>query len=618
MNQAADGPAPAARWALAQDAIALIAIDPHGLGGIVLRARAGPVRERWLAALAATLPDRQRKLPAHATEGRLIGGLDLGATLASGRPVAERGLLAQAHGGLITAAMAERMSATVAALLGQALDTGYVTLARDGFSDRHAARFGVVALDESAGDEEHVPAALTDRLAFHLELEGIASTDTGVTAPGAERIALARRQLRQVEVPDALIDALCAAADALGVASLRAWTQAVHAARCCAALDGRTLADESDAALAARLVLAPRATRLPAPPATPQDASEPSEAEPSEAEPPQPPAPPPQHDPADPPAADPPPDTRDAEQSACVDQASLQDIVLAAAAAAIPPGLLARIKNAGRTANRGSVSGRTGAYRKAGVRGRPIGVKPGDRRSGARLSVIETLRAAAPWQRLRRCQPGMALSPLRVVVRAQDFRVLRHRERSETTTIFVVDASGSAAIHRLAEAKGAVELLLADCYVRRDQVALIAFRGSTAETLLPPTRSLVRAKRSLGGLPGGGATPLAAGIDAAGVLALNVRRHGATPTIVFLTDGRANIARDGSPGRARAEADADAAARTFAASGFATLLLDISPRAQPQAQALANHLGAAYLALPYADARGMSSVVRAFLPGAVA
>ena len=104
-----------------------------------------------------------------------------------------------------------------------------------------------------------------------------------------------------------------------------------------------------------------------------------------------------------------------------------------------------------------------------------------------------------------------------------------------------MDASGSSALHRLAEAKGAIELLLASCYVRRDRVALVAFRGQSAELLLPPTRSLVRAKRSLASLPGGGGTPLAAGIDVSLLLADAVQRRGGTPTIVLLTDGRANV-----------------------------------------------------------------------------
>ena len=192
--------------------------------------------------------------------------------------------------------------------------------------------------------------------------------------------------------------------------------------------------------------------------------------------------------------------------------------MLAAAAAAIPPDLLAQLRlGTLRRAAPDAVGPRRAAA--AGGRARPADGRPARRpQAGARLNVVETLRAAAPWQPLRRRERGHRRRPGSRSGR-DDFRVTRFKQRTRTTTIFVVDASGSAALNRLAEAKGAVELLLADCYVRRDQVALLAFRGREAELLLPPTRSLVRAKRSLAGLPGGGGTPLAAGIDAALALA---------------------------------------------------------------------------------------------------
>jgi magnesium chelatase subunit D len=198
-----------------------------------------------------------------------------------------------------------------------------------------------------------------------------------------------------------------------------------------------------------------------------------------------------------------------------------------------------------------------------------------------------------------------------VEVRQDDFRITRYKQRSETTTIFVVDASGSAALHRLAEAKGAVELLLADCYVRRDRVAMVAFRGPGAELLLPPTRSLVRAKRSLAGLPGGGGTPLAAGIDAAVELADGVQRRGGTPVVVLLTDGRANVSREGIGGRAQAAEDALASARAFRVADLKALVVDMSPRPRPDAEKLAHEMGAVYLPLPHADAAALSGAVQA-------
>jgi magnesium chelatase subunit D len=287
----------------------------------------------------------------------------------------------------------------------------------------------------------------------------------------------------------------------------------------------------------------------------------------------------------------------------------LQDVVLEAAQAAIPAGLLAqlRIGRAPRGSGAGT-AGRAGVLRSGGARGRPCGVRSGPPRGQSRLNIMETLRTAAPWQRLR----GRVLEhDTRVRIDPGDFRVTQYQERTRTLTIFAVDASGSSALNRLAEAKGAVELLLADCYIRRDQVAVIAFRGRTAELLLPPTRSLVRAKRQLAGLPGGGGTPLAAALDNALIVANQARRRGESPLLVLLTDGRANVARNGSGGREAAHADALLAARRLRQAGVASLFVDTSPRPNGLAETLAAAMNAQYIPLPFADARSLSSVVSA-------
>ncbi len=588
-----DRPA-ASPWQDAALAAALFAVDPAGIGGVVLRARAGPVRDRWLAMLRDLLPadSTVRRVPVHVTDSRLLGGLDLSATLKAGRPIAERGLLAEADGGVLLIAMAERLEPATAAKLAAAMDTGEVVVERDGLGLRTPAMFGVVALDEGIAEDERPPTALADRLAFHLDLEGIGVRDLADAPPfRAAEIAAAREAVGSIEAEDAHLEALCVVGLALGVASIRAILLALRTALAAAALAGRQRMSEEDVALAARLVLAPRATRLPVSEA---DASETPETD--------------QPQPEDPGPDD---DGRDPTED---DLRDLQDIVLEAAAAAIPAGLLELLRNPDQRRGSRGAAGRAGARKLGARRGRPVGTRRGDLRSGARLDVLETLRTAAPWQPLRRRsaeQAGNQRSPARVIVLPEDFRVIRYKHRTETTAIFVVDASGSAALHRLAEAKGAVELLLADCYVRRDQVALIAFRGEGAELVLPPTRSLVRAKRSLAGLPGGGGTPLAAAIDAALTLALASQRKGQSPSVILLTDGRANVARDGSPGRARAQEEAQVAAREVRAAGVAALVVDTSPRPQAAAERLAAEMAARYLPLPYADAAALSGAVRA-------
>ena len=573
----------AARWADAALAATLFAVDPVGTGGVALRALAGPARERWLSALAGLLPvgTPLRRLPLHATDGRLLGGLDLAATLRVGRPVAERGLLAEADGGVVVAVMAERLPPSTTARLAAVLDTGAVVLERDGLSGRDSTRIGLVALDEGMAEDERTPPALLDRLAFHLDLAEVAAADLGVMPYGPSDVVTARGRLRQVEASAGVHEALCMGAIALGIGSSRAPWLALRVARASAALAGRAEVEPADLTLAGRLVLAPRATALP-------------QGNDSAPEP-----PPPDSGPED-----------ERETPPSETELPLSDLILTAAAAAIPPDLLAQLRLGTLRRARQAHGGRAGAARQTGARGRPTGVRRGDPKSGARLNVVETLRAAAPWQPLRRHERGDTAAT-RVEVRPDDFRITRFKQRTRTTTIFVVDASGSAALNRLAEAKGAVELVLADCYVRRDQVALLAFRGREAELLLPPTRSLVRAKRSLAGLPGGGGTPLAAGIDAALALADPIRRKGETPILILLTDGRANVARDGSGGRPKAEEDALAAARAVRAEGLTALVLDISPKPQPLARQVAQEMGARYLPLPFANAATVSAAARA-------
>ncbi|WP_428374632.1 VWA domain-containing protein [Lichenicoccus sp.] len=586
----------------------LFALQPSGL---VLRIRAGVgvTRDAFLAALRALLPETAPILrcPAHPTSEALLGGLDLSATLAAGRPVQRQGLIARAAGGVLLMASAERLPGETASLLCASLD-------------RENAP-GLVALDEGEPDED-LPGVLLDRVALRVELDALRPGP--LQAPG-ERALLseARRRLQGLVTPVPVADALCSAALALGVFPMRATMLAAGIARLAAALAGHAQVEADDAALAAALVLAPRATTIPMPPEAPAQ-DPPQAAEPQPAEPP---------DATSPAASDAPPDSgpqeaetqppdppdsgsRDDSEDRKAAPDDMRETVLAAAAAMLPPHLL----DAPPLAARGSASGaqgRAGAGAVLGTRGRPLTPRPGRPGQGNRLALVETLRHAAPWQKPRRAaasrRTGMseAEAPRRLLVQLSDLHVSRCSRRPRSTAIFLVDASGSAAMHRLAEAKGAIELLLGECYVRRDRVALLAFRGSGAELLLPPTGALARARRSLAALPGGGGTPVASGLDAALALASQLRRLGETALIVMLTDGRANIARDGTPGRARAEQDARASATRLRAAGLPALLVDIAPRVQPHAEALAASMGARYLRLMQGEPERLSRAVRA-------
>ena len=583
-------------WSLAVQAAALLAIDPVGLAGARIHAGAGPVRDAWMSLLQSLMGDAAwKRMPVNITDERLLGGLDLSATLSAGRPILQQGVLADVNGGTLILAMAERLPSATGAKLAQVMDSGEIHIVRDGIDQRRDSRFAVIALDEGVSEEEVLLPGLRDRLAFDLDLRSVSwkeVRDYPANLISSEEIVAARARLLDVNIGDELLQAVCGTAMALGVDSARATLMTLSAARANAALNGDLEVGGGDVRAAAELVLAPRATRLPP---TPQSEASPEQEQEPEQEP-----PPPPEENEQPPESESDPSSEQNPQA-------LEDQILEATKAAIPAGLLSQLLAGGM--QRRASSGKSGAAVKGGLRGRPAGSRRAMPAHGSRLHLMDTLRAAAPWQKIRKATAKNQQA--KIQVRAEDFHVARIKQKTATTTLFVVDASGSSALNRLAEAKGAVELLLADCYVRRDQVALIAFRGKQAELLLPPTRSLVRAKRSLSGLPGGGGTPLATAIDTAASVAEGLQRRGITPVIVLLTDGRANVARSGSGGRELAFSEAMEAARQLAVMQMSVLFIDTSPQPQKPAADLAAAMRARYLPLPLAGAATVSLAVRA-------
>ncbi|MDZ4842103.1 MAG: magnesium chelatase ATPase subunit D, partial [Hyphomicrobium aestuarii] len=165
---------PAAADMRAAQALALLAVDPVGLGGAVLASRATPARDAWVTALieASGANTPVRRIPLHVADDRLNGGLDLAATLASGRPIAMRGLLAEANGGIVVLANAERIAPLVASSIALAIENGH--------SAGHAARFAVVALDEGDDTDEAAPAQIQDRLAFRIDAASFEAIPAGL------------------------------------------------------------------------------------------------------------------------------------------------------------------------------------------------------------------------------------------------------------------------------------------------------------------------------------------------------------------------------------------------------------------------------------------------------
>ena len=575
--------------------------------------RAGTMRgAHGGTALHGQIDAQMIELPLGVTEDRLLGGLDLERTLATGKREVSRGLLAQADGRVLYVDSINLLDSDIAIYLAHALESRHVFVERESVSATHASDFALVATYNPAEGEPS--SLLRDRVGLIVEALGEASPDIRAeiierdlrfesdpagftedfafeTAQIKEAIEAGRTRLPGVLVSMERRRQIAQIAMRLGVEGNRADLFALKAARANAALAGRGSVEDDDVVVAIQLVLAPRATTLP----LAEDA-----------------------------ATRPGPSRHGNEQQNQADNqdradsssAGIEDVIIAAIDSRAPKDLLAVEQTRSRSARCGKrVKG------SPSNRGRYVSSEPRPHRD-ARVAIDATLRAAAPFQLLRMVADSGATRPEmgdearsgtrgahRVKIQPNDLRYKKFKHRSGIMFIFAVDASGSMALNRMAQAKGALTRLLGEAYLHRDKVALISFRGDGSHVLLAPTRSVELAKRIVDAMPAGGGTPISAGVLTAIELARRSRLQGMSQAmLVLFTDGRANV----GLGHGRAiDDELKQLGALLGAEGIASVIVDTKARflSNGEGRALAGQLGARYVYLATASSETTYRVV---------
>jgi magnesium chelatase subunit D len=562
-------------------------------------------------------------LPLNVTTDRLLGGIDLERTVETGAMHYTAGLLAEADGGLLLAAGINLLDTSLVDQVAAALEAGFVRVEREGMSATFHSRFrligtydaaegqvtahlkdraGLLIAGEPAGSAEDIMEAVSRAIRFEQDPRSFAEEFAFETALLQSSIADARARLGEIKMAADDLRRIAEAAVSLGVEGNRADIFAVKAARANAALDARDRVTDEDIIAAIKFVLLPRATKYPAAEEQKEDTGEVTDGEA---------------------VSEPgggyermgPNDSRGDDFVERPDR-PVEELIVEAMDSPAPAGAL---KLARGRIGRGGSGRRTQALDHA--RGRYVG-SDSRRNKNARLAIDATLRAAAPHQIARRDRKIASRSDgakdRQVRIIPDDLRFKRFKRKAGMLFIFAVDASGSMALNRMAQAKGALARLLQQAYLHRDKVALISFRLSAAETILAPTRSVEVAKRIVDSLPTGGATPIAAALVEAMSLARLARSRGLSRAMLLLfTDGRANVGlhvggrKEPSQGAESIPEELRRIGRVLETENIEAVVIDTRPRffSTGEGQALAELIGGRYLYLPRADTAAIYNAV---------
>mmetsp|Transcript_27674 Transcript_27674/g.49848 ORF Transcript_27674/g.49848 Transcript_27674/m.49848 type:complete len:784 (-) Transcript_27674:165-2516(-) len=629
-------------------------IDPEGEFGIDdflrtdLDSGGVPLNERETEVIPAPFV----QVPLNVMEDRLIGSADLEESINTGKSVFAPGLLAKAHRGVLYVDDINLLDEETANILLNVVTEGKVVVEREGISMTYPCRPLLIATFNP--DEGELRDHLLDRIAVALSADAekmeITSRVEAVDAvigfsaggqqgsPEAEKaladaienegdlktaIVFAREFLKDVTIAPSQVQYLCEEAIRAGCQGHRAEIFACEVARAAAALEGRQI-DSDDLRLAVKLAIAPRGTFI----NTPMDEDE-------MMPPPPPPPPPPPMDQQDDDSETEEEEKEDEEEEDEPDEENEEDdspdvpdvpqeFMFDVDSTPMDPDLIAfaQRQKSGKGGGRGLIfSQDRGRYIKPMLpKGKVV-----------RLAVDATLRASAPYQRNRRLRSiGTKNEGRGVFIEQSDVRTKKMARKAGSLIIFIVDASGSMALNRMNAAKGAAMSLLTEAYQSRDQICLIPFQGDCADVLLPPTRSIARAKKQLEIMPCGGGSPLADALQRASLVGLNAQKTGDVGKVVcvMISDGRANVplcvskgeefdpdadedSKDGKPSRKYLKDEVLACAKQLGVlPGFNLLCIDTESKfiSTGIAKDIANAAQGRYHQIAKADGNAIASV----------
>ncbi|UAL07012.1 MAG: putative cobaltochelatase [Candidatus Methanogranum gryphiswaldense] len=573
---------------LLKKALLLNAIDPD-IGGVLIRGERGTAKSTAVRSLAALLPEQKViigcpyncdpihpetmcsncfknmnrtshttrmkvvELPVSATEDKVVGTLDISAAIKNGEKKFEPGILAEANRNILYVDEVNLLNDHIVDVLLDSAAMGINTVEREGISFSHPSKF--ILIGTMNPEEGDLRPQLLDRFGLCVNIEGISDPDNRITIlerimsfssdPAgfnekwktkdeaiSQRVYNAEIILRNVHISDDMLRLIIEICIEAHVDGHRGDIAMVKTSKAIAAYEGRTEVEEKDVRLAAVLVLSHRSKDPPeySPPPEDEDQDEDQNDENDDDE---------ENDQQN--DHQPQPDNNDEQEpgdddnrnDSHSDSSSTTEFKTGEEFSVKHNSIDSRLRidsvvrdSGGRRTETESNNGRYVGYRMP--RGKPTSI-----------ALDATLRAAALHQ--SKNDSNMALK-----IESQDIREKVKERKMGNLIVFVVDASGSmGAQQRMIAVKGAISSLLTDAYQKRDRVSLIVFRGTTAEIVLPPTNSIVLAKKSMDEIPTGGKTPLGDGLIKAHELITKEQSKDPKirPMMVVVSDGRGNVSR---------------------------------------------------------------------------